>query len=186
MQQHSEAVAVHHLGVACQYLARKTCAGGRIFKPCRPSESFKSGRGLLPTWNCNVAPLPEPTHDPNKHIAALRHSGSPSSWCDGTISCQADLWRQSNFQILPLASQFLIGRGVTGIHFFQILYHLGELQEWLWIPKMHTWPLTCDSFAFSLSLFLSIGLLCWPFFFYICQGITDSQPLLIWECFDLD
>ena len=48
IQQHSEAVAVHHLGVASQYLARKTCDGGRMFKPRRPCESFKSRRGLLP------------------------------------------------------------------------------------------------------------------------------------------
>ena len=51
IQQHSEAVAVHHLGVASQYLARKTCDGdgGRIFKSCRPSESFKSCPQLFPT-----------------------------------------------------------------------------------------------------------------------------------------
>ena len=52
---------------------------------------------LLPTWNCHVAPLPEPIHDPNKHAATLRNSGSPSSWCGITITCQEDLCRRSNF-----------------------------------------------------------------------------------------
>ena len=43
IQQHSEAVAAHHLdlGVAYQCLARKTCDGGQIFKSRRPCESFK-------------------------------------------------------------------------------------------------------------------------------------------------
>ena len=81
IQQHSEAVAVHHLGVAYQYLARKTCDGGRAFKSRHPSESFKSSRGLIPTANCHVAPLQEPIHDPNQHTATLTSSGCTSSWC---------------------------------------------------------------------------------------------------------
>ena len=49
IQQHSDTVAVHHLGVAYQSLAQKTCDGGRFFKSRRPCESFKSGSGHLPT-----------------------------------------------------------------------------------------------------------------------------------------
>ena len=36
IQQHNEAVAVHHLGVASQSLARKTCDGGQISNLAAP------------------------------------------------------------------------------------------------------------------------------------------------------
>ena len=40
--------------------------GGSIFEsPRLRHESFKSGRGLVPTPNSHVAPLSEPIHDPN-------------------------------------------------------------------------------------------------------------------------
>ena len=63
IHQHSETVAVHHLGVAYQSLAQKTCAcdGGQIFKSRRPCESFKSGRG----------------HSFQREIVTLHHCQSP-------------------------------------------------------------------------------------------------------------
>ena len=83
-----------------------------------------------------MAPLPEPIHDPNKHAATLRNSGSPSSCCGITITCQEDLCRRSNFQFsLPLWG----------------------FQEWWWTPsyvkvsrsttlRAHSWPKqTCSN-----------------------------------------
>ncbi len=54
-------------------------------------ESFKGGRGLLPVMKSHVAPLSEPTHDPNKHTTALRTNGSPSSRSGAAIASPEEL-----------------------------------------------------------------------------------------------
>src|SRR5210317_1002654 len=99
-------MAVHHVGVAYQLLAGKSCEGVRFFKSRLVSESFKSGRGLLPTMNCHVSPLSEPIHDPNKHTVALRNNGGPSCWCGIPITCREELRGGSFFQISPRFREF--------------------------------------------------------------------------------
>ena len=47
----------------------------------------------------HVAPLSEPTHDPNKHTTALRTNGSPSSRSGAAIACPEELRAGSSFQI---------------------------------------------------------------------------------------
>src|SRR5210317_890258 len=102
-------MAVHHLGVAHQLLARKGCEGDRFLKSRLVSESFKRGRGLLPTSNCHVAPLSEPIHDPSKHTVALRNNGSPSSWCGTPITCPEGLRGGSFFEISPRLEEHKAG-----------------------------------------------------------------------------
>ena len=105
MQQHSEPMAVHHHRVAWQWLAQRSSCWDRIFKSGLKPASCRIGRGLLPVMNSHVAPLSEPTHDPNKHTRSLRTNSSPSSRSGAAIACPEELWMGSNLQILPLKAE---------------------------------------------------------------------------------
>ena len=112
----------------------KSCQGGQIFESCLRHESFKSGRGLVPTPNSHIAPLSEPMHDPNKHTIALRNLCSPSSWCGITITCHEELSGGWFFESRLRHESFKSGRGLVPT----LNSHVAPLSEPIHDPNKHT------------------------------------------------